>query len=223
MTGQAAESGPEAAQNHDGVGRGGPVPYHEPMEPTSPDRPAHAKAPAIAWWLATGFGSGHLRPAPGTWGSLAGLAAWLLLVAGCRVLGGAWTPWLLLTAPVALTLLAVWAAGRVVQETGQKDPSFIVADEWAGIWIALTPLLFTATVQPQPLSLWAARLVAPFLLFRLFDIWKPGAVDAAQRLPGGWGVVMDDVLAGLLAALLVWPLDRWLGAQSLANPQLWVW
>ena len=181
------------------------------------------KAPRLAWWLATGFGSGHLRPAPGTWGSLAGLAAWLLLVAGCRVLGGAWTPWLLLTAPVALTLLAVWAAGRVVRETGRKDPSFIVADEWAGIWIALTPLLFTATVQPQPLSLWAARLVAPFLLFRLFDIWKPGAVDAAQRLPGGWGVVMDDVLAGLLAALLVWPLDRWLGAQSLANPQLWVW
>ena len=184
---------------------------------------AGPSASRLAWWLATGFGSGYLKPAPGTWGSLAGLGAWLLLVAGLRRLGGPLLPWLLLLAPLAVTLLAVWAAARVVQETGQKDPSFIVVDEWAGIWIALTPLLFTATVQPQPLSLWAARLVVPFLLFRLFDIWKPGAVDVAQRLPGGWGVVMDDVLAGLLAALLVWPLDRWLGAQSLANPQLWVW
>ncbi len=178
-------------------------------------------APRLAWWLATGFGSGYLRPAPGTWGSLAGLLAWLLMVAGLRHVGGAWALWLLLATPVAVTLVAVWASDRVVKETGLKDPSFIVADEWAGVWFALTPLLFTITVQPQPLSLWAARLVAPFMLFRLFDIWKPGVVDRAQHLPGGWGVVMDDVLAGLLAALIVWPMDRWLGAQSLLHPELW--
>ncbi len=183
--------------------------------------PRPQTAPRFAWWVATGFGSGYLKPAPGTWGTLAGLGAWLLLVGAVRRVGGPLTPWLLLSAPVALSFLAVWAAGHVVQETGQKDPAFIVADEWAGIWIALTPLLFTATVQPQPLSLWAARLVAPFMLFRLFDIWKPGAVNAAQRLTGGWGVVMDDVLAGLLAALIVWPLDRWLGAQSLLHLELW--
>lgn len=177
------------------------------------------KAPRFAWWIATGFGSGYLRPAPGTWGSLAGLAVWLLLVGAVR----AWIfgPWVLLAAPVMLMLVAVWAADRVVRETGQKDPSFVVADEWAGVWLALTPLLFTVTIQPQPWSLWAARLVAPFMLFRLFDIWKPGAVDRAQRLPGGWGVVMDDVLAGLLAALIVWPLDRWLGAQSMLHPEWW--
>ncbi len=175
-----------------------------------------AKAPRLAWWLATGFGSGYLRPAPGTWGSLAGLVAWLLLVNGLSH-----QPWLLLSAPVVLTLVAVWAADQVVKETGQKDPSFIVIDEWAGLWFALTPLLFTVTLQPQPLMLWAARLVAPFLLFRLFDIWKPGVVDQAQRLPDGWGVVMDDVLAGLLAALIGWPLDRWLGAQALLHPDLW--
>ena len=80
---------------------------------------------------------------------------------------------------------------------------------------------FTVTVQPQPGLLWAARLAAPFLLFRLFDIWKPGPVDAAQGLPGGWGVVLDDVLAGILAALLAWPLDQWLGAQSLLHPGRW--
>ncbi|WP_243319054.1 phosphatidylglycerophosphatase A family protein [Geothrix paludis] len=177
------------------------------------------KAPRPAWWLATGFGSGYLKPAPGTWGSLAGLAAWLLLVWIVR--GWALPSWMLLAAPLALTLMAVWAADGVVQETGQKDPSFVVADEWAGVWIALTPLLFTSTLQPQPWTLWAARLVAPFLLFRLFDVWKPGAVDRAQHLPGGWGVVADDVLAGLLAALIAWPLDRWLGAQSLLHPELW--
>jgi len=179
------------------------------------------KAPRIAWWLATGFGSGYLKPAPGTWGTLAGLLAWLLLVGGLRRLGGPLTPWLLIAAPVVLTLVAVWASDRVVRETGLKDPCFIVADEWAGVWLALTPLLFTVTVQPQPWSLWVARLVAPFMLFRLFDIWKPGVVDTSQRLPGGWGVVMDDVLAGLLAGLITWPLDQWLGAQSLAYPAIW--
>jgi phosphatidylglycerophosphatase A len=180
------------------------------------------KAPRIAWLIATGLGSGFLRPAPGTWGSLAGLVAWLLMVIGMG--GTRWklTPIFLYSAPVALSLLAVWASDRVVKETGQKDPSFIVIDEWAGLWFALTPLLFTTTLQPQPVSLWAARLVAPFMLFRLFDIWKPGVVDQAQRLPGGWGVVMDDVLAGLLAALIVWPLDRWLGTQALLHPDLWV-
>jgi phosphatidylglycerophosphatase A len=179
------------------------------------------KAPRPAWWLATGFGSGYLKPAPGTWGTLSGLLAWLLLVLVVRTLTSAWTGWILLLAPVALTLLAVWVSDQVVKEAGQKDPSFIVVDEWAGIWFALTPLLLTVTVQPQPWLLWVARLVAPFMLFRLFDIWKPGVVDTAQHLPGGWGVVMDDVLAGLLAALLAWPLDRWLGAQSLLHPELW--
>ena len=188
----------------------------DPEKLTPPTR-----APRLAWWLATGFGSGYLKPAPGTWGSLAGLGAWLLFVTSLRGVSGTIAMGTLLTAPVVLTLVAVWASDRVVKETSQKDPSFIVADEWAGIWFALTPLLFTITVQPQPLSLWVARLVAPFMLFRLFDIWKPGVVDRAQHLPGGWGVVMDDVLAGLLAALIVWPLDRWLGAQSLLHPALW--
>jgi len=188
----------------------------DPEKLTPPTR-----APRLAWWLATGFGSGYLKPAPGTWGSLAGLGAWLLFVTSLRGVSGTIAMGTLLTAPVVLTLVAVWASDRVVKETGQKDPSFIVADEWAGIWFALTPLLFTITVQPQPLSLWVARLVTPFMLFRLFDIWKPGVVDRAQHLPGGWGVVMDDVLAGLLAALIVWPLDRWLGAQSLLHPALW--
>lgn len=182
---------------------------------------APARAPRWAWWIATGFGSGYLKPAPGTWGSLAGLIAWLLMVVGLRGTGWAWAPWVLFLAPLAITALGIWVADAVVKETGHKDPSYIVVDEWAGIWFALTPLLFTMTVQPQSWTLWAARLVAPFMLFRLFDIWKPSLVNTAQRLPGGFGVVMDDVLAGLLAALFVLPLDQWLGAQSLLHPEMW--
>jgi len=182
---------------------------------------ATQRAPRLTWWLATGFGSGYLRPAPGTWGTLAGLAAWLLLVGTVRRSAGGPATGILLAAPLVLTLVAVWASERVVRETGLKDPSFIVIDEWAGVWFALTPLLFTATPRPESWLLMAARLAAPFLLFRLFDIWKPGPVDAAQRLPGGWGVVLDDVLAGLLAGLLTWPLDRWLAVQAQLHPVLW--
>ncbi len=173
------------------------------------------KAPRWAWWLATGFGSGYLRPAPGTWGSLAGLLAWLGLIQLTRPWPGSAALTVRLAAPLFLTVIAIWASDRVVVETGAKDPSFIVADEWAGQWFALTPLLFTGALQPQPWGLWLLRLAIPFLLFRLFDIWKPGPVDAAQRLPGGLGVVMDDVLAGLLAGLLTWPLDLWLGMRFL--------
>ncbi len=216
---QPAKSGPEEAQSNEQVGRSGPVPYHVPMESPTLHRPTHAKAPRLAWWLATGFGSGYLRPAPGTWGSLAGLLAWLLLAHSLRRVHASAAPWLMLAAPLLLTLIAVWVSDLVVKETGLKDPSCIVIDEWAGMWFALTPMLFT--VAPQPLTLWILRLLVPFLLFRLFDIWKPGPVDAAQSLPGGWGVVLDDVLAGLLAGLFTLPLDRWLGAQALAHPSLW--
>ncbi len=194
------------------VGAGG-VPYHHPMEPDRSPARASRKAPPLAWWLATGFGSGRLRPAPGTWGSLAGLAVWVGLIRLLRSWPSSWALGLGLAAPLLMTALAIWASERVVAETGEKDPSFIVADEWAGQWFALTPLLFSGALQPQPPGPWLLRLAVPFLLFRLFDIWKPGPVDAAQRLPGGWGVVLDDVVAGLLAALVAWPLD--LGLRSL--------
>ncbi|MDE3032422.1 MAG: phosphatidylglycerophosphatase A [Acidobacteriota bacterium] len=173
------------------------------MGSATPHRPTHTKAPRVAWWIATGFGSGRLRPAPGTWGSLAALLVWAL---GANLLRGGYTATVLLglTAPLLMTGIGIWASDRVVVETGVGDPAFVVADEWAGQWIALVPLLFTGALQTPR---WAWHLAVPFLLFRLFDIWKPGPVDATQRLPGGWGVVLDDVVAGLFAALLTWPVD----------------
>lgn len=161
--------------------------------------PVRKPAPVWARVVATGFGSGLLRPAPGTWGSLAALGVWL---AGRQMIAphlasGLWA-WLVgaLAPALLLTLVAVPASDRVAQASGREDPGFIVIDEWAGQWIALLGLPFAAQgwLDPWPLL--------PFFLFRLFDIWKPGPVDAAQRLPGGWGIVLDDVLAGGLAALV---------------------
>lgn len=175
-----------------------------------------SRAPRWAWWVATGFGSGRLRPAPGTWGSLAAVLAWVLALTCTAAPFAAWSqqnpsashgPRVLLEAfllalPIAMTWLAVRASDLVVMETGEKDPSYIVADEWAGQWIALWPLRWVVAEAlghvSQPGS-WKrlALLVPPFLCFRLFDIWKPWPCHQIQGLPGGEGVVADDVVAGL--------------------------
>lgn len=174
------------------------------------------KAPRWAWWVATGLGSGRLRPAPGTWGSLAALAAWVLLNRAPAhpgpVAHALWEIAFLL-GPVLLTWAAVAASDLVVAETGLKDPSWIVADEWAGLWIALWPVRWAV---PDAHGTWRILLLAvPFLLFRLFDIWKPWPIRQIQVLPGGQGVVADDVVAGLMAlplvALFVGSIDPVLG------------
>ncbi len=172
------------------------------------------KAPRWAWWVATGFGSGYLKPAPGTWGSLAAVAAWWMLLqsVGFRVLDKLATFHGPFALPLALAfgmmIIAIVASDRVVHETGMKDPAFIVADEWAGMWIALAPILWhVGSLSPG----WGLlRVVAPFALFRLFDIWKPWPCYQIQALRGGTGVVMDDVAAGLYAAAGTYLVDGWL-------------
>jgi phosphatidylglycerophosphatase A len=184
---------------------------------------AGPKAPRWAWWLATGFGSGHLRPAPGTWGSLAGLVAWCVILLGLRGLlpsgqGGYRSSLiiqfgiqlLMLGLAAALTWASVRASDLVVEETDAKDPSYIVADEWAGQWIALWPaadLCFTFALAPSStlvfglpkVQFFGALLAVPFLAFRLFDVWKPWPCFQLQDLPKGQGIVADDVVAGLYA------------------------
>jgi len=154
--------------------------------------------------VATGLGSGRLKPAPGTWGSLAALVAWVLLALAIRLLPDRWlveAAFLLL--PILLTWVSVKASDLVVRETGDKDPGYIVADEWAGLWIALWPLRWALLVQLQAPG-WGLVLVlaVPFALFRLFDIWKPWPIRQIQVLPEGQGVVADDVVAGLYALVL---------------------
>ncbi|MCH7859785.1 MAG: phosphatidylglycerophosphatase A, partial [Candidatus Marinimicrobia bacterium] len=129
---------------------------------------------------------GLLRPAPGTWGSLGGAVVW----------------WLLWPQPVGVQVmmvivaagLGIWAGGYLERSTGISDPSIIVLDEVAGIWLALLgcgPVLWQFAVA--------------FILFRLLDILKPGPIGRAQSLPGGWGIMADDLLAGgiTLAVLVV--------------------
>lgn len=177
------------------------------------------KAPRWAWWVATGFGSGFLKPAPGTWGSLAALIPWALLQAALNRLlplpdpesASSISIWFLpvrqgiyLLLLIGLVGLAIRASDRVAAETGSKDPSFIVADEWAGMWIALWPLQGWAMPADRHALLMSVLAVGTsFLLFRLFDIWKPWPARQIQVLPGGEGIVADDVVAGLYAALLL--------------------
>jgi len=182
------------------------------------------KAPRWAWVAATGLGSGRLRPAPGTWGSLAALAAWCLL---SRLLATPFSEWVLahrshpslaaciygaealfMLAPLAMTWLAVRAADLVVAETGEKGPGCIVIDAWAGMWITLWPLRWEIAQNLHRLWApgwwrWLPALLVPFLVFRLLDIGKPWPVRQVQALPGGEGVVADDVVAGLYGIPIV--------------------
>jgi phosphatidylglycerophosphatase A len=147
--------------------------------------------------VATFFYVGLLPLAPGTWGSVAALPCGYLL----HRLGG--FP-LLAVATVALTVLGWWAAREETRGGGDPDPGEIVVDEVVGQWIALFPLsagLWFAGAPPQvfPWPGW----VGAFLMFRLFDIWKPWPVSWADRQHGATGIMLDDILAGIMAAVVV--------------------
>lgn len=147
--------------------------------------------------LATCFGIGWLPFAPGTIASAAALPlGWLLIILG----------WPAIVAGAALASVSgIWACGVHAHKVGLYDPSECVLDEVAGQWIALIPIALMGhggDWRPYGLA---------FLLFRLFDIWKPWPISAAEKLPGGFGVMMDDVGAGLAAAVLLYAaLATWL-------------
>lgn len=145
--------------------------------------------------IATFFGIGLLPWAPGTWGSAAAIpVAWVI-----HGLGGFPA---LLAATVAVCLLGWWATAEATRGSDDHDPSEIVIDEVAGIWIALWPLsagMWHAGADPW-LFPWPGW-VAAFVLFRAFDILKPGPVGWADRRGDALGVMLDDVIAGVLAAL----------------------
>lgn len=137
--------------------------------------------------IATWFGCGYAPRARGTYGAAAALLiAILLAYAG-------WRPLYFLALAVAALPVAVWAAHRMAQRLGTKDPPQVVVDEVVGQWIALA--------GASALN-WKSWLAA-FVLFRLFDIWKPAPVRQLERLPGGYGIVADDVMAGVYAALVL--------------------
>lgn len=147
-----------------------------------------------AGWIALGFGSGLAPWAPGTVGSAVALLPWLLLR------GLPW-PWYI-AAIVAAFALGAWACDRAGRLIGVADHGALVWDEFVGQWIALLPALMAPW--------WT--VLAGFVLFRLFDILKPwpiGWVD--RRVKGGLGVMLDDAVAGIAAALMLALAMAWVG------------
>jgi phosphatidylglycerophosphatase A len=133
-------------------------------------------------WIALGFGSGLMKKAPGTAGSALAAVLWWLLMAEQAL-------WIQLLVIAVGFELGVRASNWMIAKTGVKDPGYIVWDEFIGQWIAL--LLLPKTLMAYVLA---------FALFRVFDIVKRGPVGwADKRFSGGFGVMIDDVIAGLLA------------------------
>jgi phosphatidylglycerophosphatase A len=151
-----------------------------------------------AWAVATFFGAGFGKPGPGTWGSVAAVLLWAAFAWGIHP--AAQTPLLVLLAGIALTLLlGIPASTIVARESGRHDPQFVVIDEVAGQWIALL----------GSRADWRHALIA-LVLFRLFDITKPFPVRQLEKLPEGWGIVLDDVGAGLYALGVASLLRLWI-------------
>lgn len=138
----------------------------------------------LAFVLATWFGCGVVPLAPGLAGTLGAVPLYLLL----RPSG----PALVLVVAAMLAAIGIWASGHVIAATRQKDPQIVVIDEVVGVLITLAASAPTWT-----------SLIAGVVLFRIFDQWKPWPARSLESLHGGWGVVMDDVAAGVWGAALL--------------------
>jgi phosphatidylglycerophosphatase A len=154
----------------------------------SSDRAPEARAPQraglVSTVIATAFGSGYSPVAPGTAGSAVGLLLFWplhLLPAAAQV-----------GAVVVLFFAGVAASTRVARGVGIEDPGIVVVDEVVGMWLSLLFLPFTPVMA-----------AAGFVLFRILDVFKPYPARQFESLPGGWGIMSDDVMAGIYANLLL--------------------
>jgi phosphatidylglycerophosphatase A len=138
--------------------------------------------------LATWFGCGYSPKAPGTAGSAAAVVLAVILHRW-----GGFAPWHFAVLAALIFLPSVWAAGYLARELHLEDPQIVVVDEVIGQWIALAGAR----------ELNVQGYVAAFALFRVFDIWKPAPVRQLERLHGGLGIIADDVMAGIYAALVL--------------------
>jgi phosphatidylglycerophosphatase A len=149
---------------------------------------ADVAANVIATPIATWFGCGYVPLAPGT----AGSAAALLMAVGLHAWLG-WPPFWFAILAAALLAPGIWSASVLARVTGKTDPGLVVVDEVIGQWL---------TIAAAPVINWKSVLAA-FVLFRLFDIWKPPPVRQLESLPGGWGIVADDIMAGIYGAVVI--------------------
>jgi phosphatidylglycerophosphatase A len=176
--------------------------------PPSPE--SIRRKPRISLAIATAFGLGYLPKAPGTWGSLGGVAialgmhwiGWRRMLPNLDLVPAAnfWTIGLLPGAVeyfvvLVIAILGVYVAGQAAKYANKKDPQFVVVDEVSGQLIAY--------FSPFTVLNWKSFLLG-FILFRVFDIWKPFPARQAESLPGGVGIMADDWIAGIYAALGLW-------------------
>ena len=176
----------------------------------STTRSTRGPKPHISLLLATWFGLGYLPKAPGTWGSVGGVALALLMAwansqnhsaTTIPANGNFWTTGLLpssgeVAITVMIAVIGIIVAGRAARYAQIKDPQWVVIDEVSGQ--LLTYYLFLWLL---PLN-WKSWLLG-FILFRVFDIWKPFPARQLEHLPGGWGIMADDWMAGIYAALVL--------------------
>lgn len=140
-------------------------------------------------FIGTGFGSGYSPVAPGTAGAAVALLIWLALASFMS-----FDVLLFVTAAllVVFTLLGIWS-GNVLEKYWGEDPSKVVVDEMVGVWISLLAVPEGGYIYP----------ILAFVLFRLFDIFKPLGVRKMEKLGGGLGIMMDDILAGFYGAVVI--------------------
>lgn len=147
--------------------------------------PPQPRAPRLRLAWATGLGSGYAPLIPGTFGSLVGVAIFVIAVTVAGTAGG-------VGVTVAATLLGFATCGVAARHIGEEDPGRVVADEIAGQMVALLFL-------PPLATTW----LAGFLLFRLFDVLKPWPANRLERLPGAAGIMCDDLMAGIYANVVL--------------------
>jgi phosphatidylglycerophosphatase A len=157
----------------------------------------------LGYIIATGAGAGSAPVAPGTFGAAEGVVLFLIinaLVNNTFKLTPLWSLLSFAVINIALYAIGVWAAGRAIDVTSTKDPSVVVIDEVSGQLIALTPLILRPSLE---------GIFVAFVLFRFFDIFKPYPIHKLERLNAGHGVMADDALAGIYAAVITWFGMQW--------------
>jgi phosphatidylglycerophosphatase A len=152
-------------------------------------------------FLLSGFWTGFLPIAPGTWGSFLAAVLWLGGATGLNAAG--YDVWSVLMATIVAILVAsaicVGFGNYAITVWKRNDPSHVVIDEFAGQWLSLLPVIFVSS----RLMLFYGVMIA-FFMFRVFDVIKPPPVRQVEALPAGTGILVDDLLAGVYAAAATW-------------------
>ena len=194
---------------------GGPTPIAAPAT-------IAARKPRFALFIATACGLGYFPKAPGTWGSLGGLVAVTAVAMYAATIPARdfrfdYDPFVHVAAFLLTCIIGVWSASRAARFWDVKDPQRVVIDEVSGQYLTIMlGVGFPASLSVRALEFsplgnmtWHSALnwkylLLGFILFRLFDIWKPFPARQAESLPGGWGIMTDDWVAGIYAAIGLW-------------------